>query len=184
MPDPSGLPPETAPSSDGSPAEDDSFLEGYDPGGERPLGAYTALTATFAALAAGGYAALAASGKTPERPSLRDSLRLGIATHKLARMAAKDKVTAPYRAPFTRFQTTEGTAPAEVSEQARGSGMRRAFGELLTCPYCLAPWIATSLLYGSAAAPRPTQAAISVLEAVTVSDFLQILYKGADEKLL
>jgi hypothetical protein len=157
---------------------------GYDPAGRRPIGAYTALTVAFAGLAAGGFAALSAAGKTPGRPSIRESVRLGIATHKLARMIAKDKVTAPYRAPFTRFQTTEGTAPAEVAETVRGEGMRRAIGELLTCPYCLAPWIATGLLYGSEVAPRPTHTAISVLEAVTVSDFLQVLYKGADEKLL
>jgi hypothetical protein len=157
--------------------------DAYDPRRERPLVGYTALTALFGAVAAGGYAALAAAGKAPRRPSAARTVRLGIATHKLARMIAKDKVTSPYRAPFSRFEG-EADAPAELSETPRGSGLRYAVGELLGCPYCLAPWLATGLLYAEEAAPGPTGTLTSVLEAVTVADFLQVLYKGSENKLL
>jgi hypothetical protein len=155
----------------------------YDPAHQRPLTAYTALTVLFGAAAAGGYAALAAAGKAPRRPSAGRTVRLGIATHKLARLIAKDKVTSPYRAPFTRFEE-EADTPAELSESPRGSGFRYAVGELLGCPYCLAPWLATALLYGEEVAPGPTGTLTSVLEAITVADFLQVLYKGSENKLL
>ncbi len=156
----------------------------YDPDDARPLGAYTALTATFAGLAAAAVYALRASDRPLPRPRLRDSLRLGVATHKLARLVAKDKVTSPYRAPFVRFQDTDGAAPAEVEEAPRGSGFRYAIGELIGCPYCLAPWIATGLLVGEALAPEQTRALTSVMAIVTVSDWMQILYKGSERKLL
>jgi Protein of unknown function (DUF1360) len=38
----------------------------------------------------------------------------GVATHKLSRLLAKDKVTAPLRAPFAEFEDEGG--PAEVDD--------------------------------------------------------------------
>jgi len=40
------------------------------------------------------------------------------------------------------------TAPGEVEERAKGRGLRRAIGELLTCPFCLGTWIASGFIYG------------------------------------
>jgi hypothetical protein len=168
----------------GEPPPRPEVARAYDPRGERPLGPYSALTATFAALLAAGWAALRRSGRAPERLGLRDSVRIGIATHKLARIIAKDKVTSPYRAPFTRFRSADDAPPAEVSEEPRGGGLRYAVGELLGCPYCLAPWIASALIMAEAASPREARALVAMLEAVTVADFLQILYRGAEERLL
>ena len=74
-----------------------------------------------------------------------------MATHKASRLIAKDRVTAPLRAPFTEFDQEGG--PGEVEESPRGAGMRRAIGELLVCPFCLAQWIATAALAGLAVVP-------------------------------
>jgi hypothetical protein len=90
-------------------------------------------------------------------------------------------VTSAVRAPFTRFQ--EDAGPGEVEEQARGRGLRRAFGELLICPYCLSVWIATAFATGLVVAPRPTRWAASVLTVVFGSDVLQAVYKKLEGSL-
>ena len=104
-----------------------------------------------------------------------------VATHKLSRTLAKDRVTSAVRAPFTRFEGDAG--PGEVSEVARGRGLRRAVGELLVCPYCLGLWIAAALTAGLLVAPRATRWGASVLVALTGSDLLQIAYAKAEAAL-
>jgi hypothetical protein len=111
----------------------------------------------------------------------RDLALVSLATHKVARLIAKDRVTSTVRAPFTRFQ--EDAGPGEVSEAARGRGMRRAVGELLVCPYCLGLWVATFFTAGLIVAPRTTRWVASVLTAVFGADLLQIAYKKAEDLL-
>ena len=155
----------------------------YAHGEDKPMGGHLALIAIYNGLVGAFLAYRARSGKGfPERIDATDLLLAGIATHKLSRVIAKDRVTAPLRAPFTEFQEEGG--PGEVEETPRGSGMRRAIGELLVCPFCLAQWVATGLLAGLAVGPRVTRFVCSIFAAVTISDFLQILYKGSEEKLL
>jgi hypothetical protein len=90
-------------------------------------------------------------------------------------------VASAVRAPFTRFHGDAG--PGEVSEAARGRGLRRAVGELLVCPYCVGLWIAAMFAAGFAVAPRPTRWVASVLSAAFGSDVLQIAYKKAEDSL-
>jgi hypothetical protein len=104
----------------------------------------------------------------------------GIATHKLSRLIAKDKITAFARAPFTEFKEPGG--PAEVEERARGGGWKRTLGELLVCPYCLGMWISGGFNLGLIVAPRGTRFVASVLTGLTISDFLQIAYKAAEDR--
>jgi hypothetical protein len=98
----------------------------------RPLSAYLTLMGTFNAIFAGVLLLRNQSrGSLPSRLGVVDLVLAGIATHKISRLLAKDWVTSPLRAPFTKF---EGAAdlPAELSESPRGSGIRKALGELLT----------------------------------------------------
>jgi Protein of unknown function (DUF1360) len=116
----------------------------------------------------------------PEGYPLSDVLLAGAATHKLARLIGKDKVTSFVRAPFTEYQGTGG--PGEVEETPRGSGLRYATGELLVCPYCLGLWISTGFGLGLASAPRATRLVAVVFSSLGISDFLQVTYKAAEEK--
>jgi hypothetical protein len=116
----------------------------------------------------------------PERVDAGDLVLLGVATHKLSRLIAKDRITAFARAPFTRYEGRGG--PAEVEERARGEGMRRTIGELLICPYCLGMWISGGFHAGLLFAPRTTRFLASVLNGLTISDFLQIAYRAAEER--
>jgi hypothetical protein len=131
-------------------------------------------------MAAGVVAARRSGHELPQRIDGRDLVLAGVATHKLSRLIAKDKITAFARAPFTEFQEQGG--PAEVEERARGGGLRRTVGELLVCPYCLGMWISGGFHVGLVMAPRATRFTASVLSALTISDFLQIAYKAAEDR--
>jgi hypothetical protein len=163
------------------PAPVQDAVAGYAPEEDRPVGPYAALTAAFGASLGGAMVALRASGRElPERPSLADLALTGIATHKVSRLLAKDKVTSFLRAPFTRFQEPAGHG--ELEEAARGSGMRFAVGELLVCPYCVAQWVAAGFAVGLVRAPRATRFVAGIYVAETVSDFLQLAYKAAEDR--
>jgi hypothetical protein len=99
---------------------------------------------------------------------------MGLATHKVSRIVAKDAVTSPLRAPFTRFAGSAGNA--ELKEDVVGRGFGKAAGELLTCPFCLAPWVAMTFTVGHVFAPRATRAATELMSAVAMSDGLQLAY--------
>jgi Protein of unknown function (DUF1360) len=154
----------------------------YAPGHERPLGSYAILTGAYGTGLSGSLIALRVRRhQLPERLTTADLLLVGIATHKLSRLIAKDKVTSFVRAPFTRFQESSGQG--EVEEEPCGHGMRLAVGELLVCPYCLSQWVATGLMFGLIGAPGLTRLLCSVSVAHTISDFLQIAYRAAEDQL-
>jgi hypothetical protein len=154
----------------------------YAPHEHRPLDGYAVAMGAFGALAASLAAAAKVSGRpVPERPATSDVVLISIATHKLSRLLAKDAVTSPLRAPFTRYAEPGGAA--EVNEEVRdqGSSVRHSIGELITCPFCLAVWVATGLTGGLVLAPRLTRLAAMTLTATAASDFLQMAYSLAKE---
>ena len=156
-------------------------MDAYAPGQERPLAAYAVLTAGFGATLGGALVALRAAGRElPERPGAADLVIGGIATHKVSRLLAKDRVTSFLRAPFTRYQ--EASGHGEIEEEPRGTGMQLAVGELLVCPYCLAQWVAAAFAVGGVAAPRTTRFVAGIYVAQTISDVLQLAYKAAEDR--
>lgn len=155
----------------------------YAPHEHRPLDGYLIAMGAFGALAASLAAAAKITGRRPpERPAMADVVLLSIATHKLSRLIAKDSVTSPLRAPFTRYAEPAGAA--ELNEEVRdsGSSVKHGIGELITCPFCLAAWIATGLTGGLVLAPRLTRLVATALTATAASDFLQMAYSIAKEK--
>jgi hypothetical protein len=156
--------------------------EGYAPPEERPpLRAYAGAIAVFNVLVGAALLLARRTGRElPERVGTADLVTMGVASHKVSRLIAKDRVTSPLRAPFTRLEGDGG--PAEVEEEARGSGARKAIGELLVCPYCLGLWVVAVFSIGLLFAPRLTRLAAGAFSALTISDFLQIAYKAAEEK--
>jgi hypothetical protein len=150
---------------------------GYGDPDEHPLGGYARAMSVYAAGVAGLTAAARAAGVTlPERISGGDIALISVATHKVARMIAKDPVTSPLRAPFTSFEKNAGDG--EVNEQVRGHGTQHAVGELLTCPFCLAQWVATGFAFGLVVQPRATRLAATVFAVVAAADALQLCYAG------
>ena len=162
------------------PGPGDGVTAGYSAGEERPLASYAGLMATYGVAVAGMGAFVRRRGRPLPAIGLGDVALVGVATHKLARRLAKDPVTSPLRAPFTRFKGTTG--PAELAEEVRGTGLRKAVGELLTCPFCLSQWVATGMVFGLVTAPRATRLAASVLAGLTIADFLQFAYAWAEKQ--
>ncbi len=144
---------------------------------ERPLGAYLLLIALFNALFVAWLVAAGRRDRLPEGYRASDLALLGAATFKLSRLITRDRVTSGLRAPFTRFQGDAGHG--EVDEAARGRGMRRAIGELLVCDYCLAQWIAATMVAGLTVAPRATRAVAAVFTVYAASDALQLGWSRA-----
>ena len=143
------------------------------------LAPYTLLTGAYAA--ALGAFLWRFRDRLPEEISPRDLALIGVASHKTSRAIAKDKVTAPLRAPFTEHEGDAG--PGELEESPRGTGVRHTVGELIVCPFCLDQWVATGYAAGLVLAPRATRFVASVMATVAISDFLQIGYKVSEQKL-
>jgi hypothetical protein len=157
-------------------------FRGHSPEDERPLGGYATLMGAFGGLVGGFAAWFRASGRElPERMDERDLALVTVATHKASRLIAKDRVSSSVRAPFTRYQDDAG--PSEVSEAARGRGLRRAVGELLICPYCVGMWVSAGFAGGLLVAPRFTRWLASVFAVLFGADVLQIVYKKAQDAM-
>jgi hypothetical protein len=162
--------------------QDAGPFAGHSPAQDRPLAGYGVLMGSFTA-AAGGFAVWVARSNrpVPDRMEGRDLALVAVATHKASRLLAKDRVASTVRAPFTRFEDDAG--PSEVSEAARGRGLRRAIGELIVCPYCLGVWVAAAFTAGLLVAPRLTRWVAATLNAVFAADVLQIAYAKAEQSL-
>jgi hypothetical protein len=130
---------------------------------EHPVGSHLGLMTIFNVGLGAMLLAASRRGVLPPRPSLWDLALLGVAAHKLSRLVATERVTSTIRAPFV--EDCENEEPV-------GEGLRRAMGELLTCPYCLVPWCTLALGSGLAFAPRPTRYVCGLFSAMTLADLL------------
>ena len=160
----------------------EEIFAGYKGGEEMPLAGYAALMGIYNAafLALLLAAARNSKDRLPERVNFADLLLVGAATHKLSRIIAKDRVTSPLRALFTEY--VEPAGESEIKEKVRGTGMRRAVGDLLTCPWCLNPWVAAGLAFGFVFKPRATRLVAGVFAAATLADFLHHAADAVKEK--
>ena len=155
----------------------DGIFAGYSKDGEVPLSSYAALSGFFNLLFALFLLVSKASGRRiPERVQTSDVLLLGVATHKLSWAIAREAVTSPLRAPFTELEEVE--SPTHLKERPRGTGLRRAIGELVTCHFCLGHWVAAFLAYGLVFFPAVTRFFAAIFAMLTVSDSLHQAYKA------
>jgi hypothetical protein len=141
-----------------------------------PLAPYATLAAVFNT----GLAALLWRTDRVPKLSAGDVVMMTVATHKLSRTITKDKVTAFVRAPFTKLEGPAGHG--ELDEKPRGEGARRAVGELLTCPYCIAMWVGGGFLAGMALSPRRTRAVAALFTTVAGADALHLAYRAAGDR--
>ena len=151
-------------------------FEGYG-GSKQRLYSYSALMSVFNLIFTIFLLVAKGVGRAiPERVDSKDIALLGVATHKLSQIGAKDAVTSPLRAPFTELQETE--SQKNVKEKPRGEGLRRSVGELVTCQFCLGLWVASFFTYGLVLMPRVTRLMATIFTILTVSDHLHQTYKA------
>jgi hypothetical protein len=152
----------------------------YSQGEERPLSAYAGGIAVYSTIVTTLAGIARAQRRQLPSPTPFEVFLLATATHKLARLVAKENITSALRAPFTRYEGVAG--PAELHEEVRGHGARHAVGELITCPFCLAQWTATGFVFGMVFAPKATRLVATTMTAVAGSDFLQLAYSWTQQK--
>ena len=145
-----------------------------------PTRDYAALVTIFNGVLATALLAQKCSKESlPERVDPKDIVLFALATQKLSRVITKDKVTTAFRAPFTEVEGKGGAG--ELEERPKGRGLRRAVGELLTCPFCLGTWVASGFIYGHIFSPRITRTVASIFAVSGIADFLQQGYVKAQE---
>lgn len=127
---------------------------------------YMALMGIFTTL----FAAFSARRRGRRRVRPLDLLMLGLSTYRLGRLTAYDKVAEPWRAPFTA--TRPDSSGAGKTVVPRGTGVRRALGELVACPICAGTWIAAGLVYGLELLPRPTRVLMTIMSAAGLAELL------------
>jgi hypothetical protein len=123
----------------------------------------------YAALSAGWGAALgtvliAARDKGEEPVRAAEILPLGLATFALSKLVAKEKVDKWVREPFVEERADGDRVP-------RGSGLRYAVGELLTCTRCVGTWSALGLVALRVTRPREARVVTAVLGASALNDW-------------
>ena len=147
---------------------------------EQLLAEYASMMAFYAASVATLTGVALQKGLLPRRFGLFDLALLGVATHKLSRLIAKDRITGIVRAPFVSYKRSTGAG--EVEEEPRGRGIQRGIGNLISCPYCMGPWSAAALAFGFVFAPRIARFLAGILATVALSDFLHRAYAATKDK--
>jgi len=127
---------------------------------------YAALSAGYGALLGALLVASRDKGEEPVRPE--ESFSLGVATFALAKLVAKEKVEGWVREPFVH-EDGEVRAP-------KGTGLRYAIGELLTCTRCTGVWSALGLVALRVTRPRESRVITALLCASAVNDFAQAAF--------
>lgn len=102
--------------------------------------------------------------------SILDAILLILATMRLGRMIAYDRVAEPLRAPFA--QTVPDETGAGESVEPRGEGIQQTIGQLITCPICAGTWIAAILVYGLYVFPGPARVLITVFAVIGGAEIL------------
>ena len=129
-----------------------------------------ARTRDYATLSAGWGAALgtlllAARDKGEEPVGPAEIVPLGVATFALSKLVSKEKVDKWVREPFVE-ERPEGHRP-------KGTGVRYAVGELLTCTRCVGVWSALGLTALRVTRPREARVVNAVLGASAINDVAQ-----------
>lgn len=154
------------------------LAEGYSSQEEPPVVAYLGQTGLYNALFAGALLLAKRTGWTlPERAWLSDLLLIGVATFEPSRIVTRDEVTGAMRAPSTAYQWPAGDCG--LMEEPHGHGLRKAIGEPLTRPFCIAQWIGTAFFVGLVFARRTTRLVGSIVSAITISDVMQYAREAA-----
>jgi hypothetical protein len=122
---------------------------------------YALLSATYATLLAG--TALSARQRRPIPPA--EVPMLAAATFTLSKLIVHEKVETWLRQPFVEEKPTGDRRP-------RGSRLRYAVGELLTCTRCTGAWTALALVGLRLHAPATARTVNTVLAGSAGNDFL------------
>lgn len=128
---------------------------------------YAKLNAAYAVLM-GGLLLTTRERARNEPIQGRELVPIAAATFALSKVVAREKIGTWVRDPFV-----------DGSRRPRGTRLRRAVGELLTCTRCVGAWSALALVGLRAADPPTGRTVVSILAASAGNDWLQAGFKWA-----
>ncbi len=128
---------------------------------------YAAINAAWAALMAGVLAST-----RNDAPPVSELPVYGLAAFALSKALATEKVGSWARA--AEDDESEG--------RPKGSRLRYAAGELITCTRCLGTWSSLGLIGLRVARPREGRIVASVLATAGINDWLQAMFSAATAK--
>ena len=128
---------------------------------------YAAINAAWGAMLVG----VLASTKS-DAPAAHELPVMGLAAFALSKALAKEKVGSWARAPVVD----------EDEGKPKGSRLRYAAGELVTCTRCLGTWSALGLVGLRVARPREGRIVASVLATAGINDWLQAAFSATTSK--
>lgn len=126
---------------------------------------YAGLNAVWIALLAATVAA-ARKGGAREPVSNAELAQMGAATFSLSKAVAREKIGSWVREPFVEEDVPGRRRP-------RGTRMRAAVGELLTCTRCVGTWSALGIVGLRLAHPPTGRVVTTVLATSAANDWLQ-----------
>ena len=129
---------------------------------------YAAINATWGALLAGVLLSTRS-----DAPAATELPVFGMATFALSKALAKEKVGAWARAPVVD----------ESNGRPKGSRLRYAAGELITCTRCLGTWSALGLVGLRVVRPREGRIVAGVLATAGMNDWLQAAFSALTSKV-
>ena len=135
---------------------------------------YAELNAAYVALLAGVVAADRRKGEAA-RLTAADLLPIGAATFALSKTIAREKIGSWLREPFVE-ETAGGRS------RLRGSRLRRAVGELVTCTRCVGAWSALGIVGLRVASPDTGRVVTNVLATAALNDFMQAGFRALCEQ--
>lgn len=138
-----------------------------EPAGTQPAD-YAKLNAVYGALMTG--VVLATRDRAREDPiSGRELVPIAAATFALSKVIAREKIGSWMREPFVEEDGDE--------RRPRGTHLRRAVGELVTCTRCVGAWSALGVVGLRLASPEAGRTVTNVLAASAANDWLQAGFK-------
>lgn len=111
--------------------------------------------------------------KRPDQLKLTDWGMLVLATFRMSRLVAYDKVMQTYRSPVVETVPHDSGAGETTQAKSGTTGLKRAIGEMISCPICNGTWIAAALVYGVCLVPNYTRTLMTVMSAVGAAEILQ-----------
>lgn len=110
--------------------------------------------------------------RKPEQIGIKDWFLLTLATFRMSRLVAYDTVMQTYREPVVEVVPHDSGAGDTTQARRETTGIKRALGELISCPICNGTWISAGLVYGLCLAPNYTRTLMTVMSAVGAAEIL------------
>lgn len=142
-----------------------------------PMGGYAIIMAIFLTAFGAVAASLRRNPATlSTTPPARDIVLLGIATFRLSRLLAADRVTSILRRPFVEEGVGEEQLEGVVQKPKEQGGLVQVVGELVTCPWCTSIWAAAFNVYLLTFFPRVGRLFLLVMGSSGISQLLDPVF--------